>query len=44
LVDDRLSAGSYSVDWNATDLPSGVFYYRMTASDFSKTIKLMLMK
>lgn len=44
LVDDRLSAGSYSVDWNAGDLPSGVYYYRMNAGGFSKARKLILMK
>ncbi len=44
LVNERLSTGSYSVDWNAGDMPSGVYFYRMTAGDFTQTRKLVLMK
>jgi hypothetical protein len=44
LVNERLSAGSYSADWNAEGLPSGIYFYRITTGDFSKTMKLMLMK
>ena len=44
LVNEHLSAGSYKADWNAEDLPSGIYFYRITAGDFSKTMKLMLIK
>lgn len=44
LVNEHLSAGTYSADWNAEGLPSGIYYYRINAGDFSKTMKLMLMK
>jgi hypothetical protein len=44
LVNEHLSAGSYSVEWNAKGLPSGVYYYRITASDFTQTRKLLIAK
>ena len=44
LVNEHLSAGSYKVGWNAEELPSGVYFYRITAGDFSKTRKLLLTK
>ena len=44
LLNEPLSPGSYSVDWNAGDLPSGIYFYTLTAAGFSKTMKLMLMK
>ena len=44
LVDKPLSAGGYSVDWNAEGLPSGVYFYRITAGDFTQTRKLLLTK
>jgi len=37
-------AGDYSVTFDAGDLPSGVYYYRMTIGDFSITKKMMLLK
>ena len=44
LANERLSAGSYSVDWNAEGLPSGVYFYKMIAGDFTQTRKLILMR
>jgi hypothetical protein len=40
----KLSAGKYSVDFNAQDLTSGVYYYTITAGDFSDTKKMLLIK
>lgn len=45
LVDDVLSAGSYSYSFNAPDLPSGVYFYKLTAgNEFSQTKKMLLIK
>ena len=44
LVNERLSAGNYSVDWNAEGFPSGVYFYRITAGDFTQTRKLLFTK
>jgi len=44
LVSDRLSAGSYSYEWDASNLASGVYLYRLETEGLVKTRKLILMK
>ncbi len=49
LMDRNLPAGRYSVTWNGDDLSgqktsSGIYFYRLTAGDFSYTRKMMLVK
>ena len=44
LVNEELSAGSYQVDWSASDFPSGVYFYRLTAGEFIDTKKMTLLK
>jgi hypothetical protein len=36
LVDEFLQAGPYTVMWDATDQPSGLYYYRLTSGDWSE--------
>jgi dienelactone hydrolase len=44
LVDERQSAGSHSVRFNAGSLPSGVYFYRLEAGTYRDTKKLVLLK
>jgi len=44
LHDGYQSAGTHSVEFNAADLPSGVYFYRLEAGDQSSTKKLLLLK
>ena len=44
LVDGELPAGAHTVNWNATNLPSGLYLCRMEASGFTQTRKLLLLK
>lgn len=44
LVNEELIAGSYSVDWNASTYPSGVYFYKITAGEFTETKKMILLK
>jgi hypothetical protein len=44
LVSDRLSAGSYSYDLDASKLASGVYLYSLHASDYVETRKMILMR
>jgi len=44
LVSETLSAGAYRYEWIASDLPSGIYFYRLTASEFIKTKKILLLK
>ncbi len=44
LVKEDKSPGSYSVTFNAGNLPSGIYFYKLTAGRFSETKKLILLK
>jgi poly(3-hydroxybutyrate) depolymerase/ligand-binding sensor domain-containing protein len=44
LVSKELSAGTYSSQWNASDVPSGVYFYRLQAGSFSETKKLIVLR
>jgi photosystem II stability/assembly factor-like uncharacterized protein len=44
LVNENLSTGSYSVDFNASKLTSGIYFYTLTAGEFKETRKMMLVK
>jgi len=44
LVKGNLSQGSHNVSFDATNLPSGLYIYRMEAGSFSATKKMLLMK
>lgn len=44
LVDGFKSQGSYSVGFDASELPSGIYFYRITAGNFTQVKKLVLMK
>ena len=44
LVDNRLDAGSYTADFNGASLSSGIYFYRLIASDFTMTRKMILSK
>ena len=44
IVNEQLNAGSYKADWNASNFPSGVYFYKLTTGDFSKTNKMLLIK
>jgi hypothetical protein len=52
LVNKTKSSGSYSVNWNPGNLPTGVYFYHLTvlqkeggqAGNYSETKKMILMK
>ncbi len=44
LVNEEKPAGSYEVNFNATNLPSGSYFYRLRAGTYVKTKKMVLMK
>ena len=44
LVNKELQSGSYKTQFNASNLASGVYLYRLNADGFIQTKKLMLMK
>lgn len=48
LVNEQLIPGNYEITWSAAgrayDFPSGVYYYRLTAGEYSETKKMILIK
>ena len=44
LVDDMHNSGFYTVTFEASDLASGLYLYRIRAGDFSRTKKMILVK
>jgi len=44
LVDDHQKSGVYKVQWEGKDQSSGVYFYKLTSSDFTATKKLILLK
>ncbi len=52
LVNEKQIAGKYSVEWDGTNYPSGVYFYKLTVSDastplsiiYSETKKMVLIK
>ncbi|RPI13887.1 MAG: T9SS C-terminal target domain-containing protein [Ignavibacteriae bacterium] len=44
LVNEELNAGTYNADWNASNYPSGVYFYKLTTGSFTETKKMILLK
>lgn len=44
LVNEKQSAGSFSVKWDAANFPSGIYLYKITSGSFSETRKMILLK
>jgi hypothetical protein len=44
LVSEEKIAGSYEIEFDGSGLTSGIYYYRITAGNFSQTKKMILLK
>lgn len=44
LVNEVKAAGNYIVGFNAANLPSGAYFYRLESNNFADTKKMMLIK
>lgn len=49
LLDDKQAAGDHSVEWSGIDqngdfVASGIYFYKMSTSDFNQTKKMILIK
>jgi hypothetical protein len=44
LVNENQSQGAYSIDFNAERYPSGIYFYKITADNFTDVKKMILIK
>ncbi len=44
LVNEYQRSGKYNIVWNASDVPSGVYFYRIQSGVFNQTKKMLLVK
>jgi hypothetical protein len=44
LVNQEMAPGVYNIDWNGTGYASGIYFYKITAGDFTKVMKMLLIK
>ena len=44
LINERQSAGSYEVEFNASSIASGTYFYKLTAGEFVSVKKMTLLK
>jgi len=43
LLNETKAAGRYSIEWNALNLPSGVYFYKMTINGSQSVEKKMVL-
>ncbi|MBU2445503.1 MAG: T9SS type A sorting domain-containing protein [Bacteroidetes bacterium] len=44
LVNGELEAGEHLINWEAENLPSGIYFYKLTTDNFNITKKMILLK
>ena len=44
LINDQMGAGYHETIFNAENLPSGIYIYRLTAGQFISTKKMILLR
>jgi hypothetical protein len=44
LVNEEKQAGNYQIDFDASELTGGVYFYQLTTNSFVDTKKMILMK
>ena len=44
LVNEEKPAGEYEIEFNAANLPSGIYFYTLSAGNYFTTKKMILLK
>ncbi len=43
LVNEKLKAGKYEMDFDANNLPSGIYFYKLSVDDLQFAVKRMVL-
>ena len=44
LVDQTLQPGTYEVEWDGTNYPSGIYFYILSTGNFTDVKRMVLIK
>jgi len=44
LVNEEVKSGVYEVDWDASNIASGIYYYKLETENYNETKKMLLLK
>ena len=44
LVNEQQNAGSYQIEFDGSNFPSGVYFYKLSATEFTETKKMVMIK
>ena len=44
IVSEALTRGEYEYQWNASDFPSGIYFYSLETASYTQTRKMILVK
>lgn len=44
LIDEKLNSGTYEFELNSSELPSGIYFYRLSVQSYSETKAMILLK
>jgi hypothetical protein len=44
VVNEKLNAGTYEVKFDGSNLPSGIYFYRLETGSFSEVKRMVLIK
>ena len=44
LLNEQLTPGTYTIDWNASAFPSGIYFYKLESGEYTETKRMILIK
>jgi hypothetical protein len=44
MISQNMNPGIYKINWDASNYPSGIYFYKIETLDFSKAMKMILIK
>jgi len=44
ILNQHMDAGTHNLQWDASNVPTGIYFVKMVSGDFSQTRKMVLLK